>query len=741
MMPQSAIQPAAAGAAGVVTTSVTASVLDEAVAAVDRLLQGPEWLLNPSSDEARSTAQTARLFTKLFFDGVHAHGPADSQVAASGIRSLVVHGFDSDQIWEELEMQNVPMRRYLRRLLPKFGKASTGEVDVRVFAASTSALGRTREPALVRQKRELAKHTSARNSKLVMELENMDSKRADSKTENDTVEPDEVTVPAPESERHLDDFFDAHEMERFTALGDAGKLRLDLDAADSDFDELEADSESGEGDETAKNARYADFFIPSGNATGKKPASSGKDRAGDGVEVASALHESSGKLACHGLKVEDTDEFEQESKEEALEERNADDLSDEERELENQIRQLQRSTEGFDQAGDADEQLSANADGAETDQPEEGEEEKGSDVVEKTAGKSLYEMDKRLQSLEEEVTKLEEEQLEAKSWTLQGEVSAKQRPLNSLLEVHLDQPMTHFAGRRAEDAAIVAGTAPDGESALDEVPGAEGLTKQEHFDVEAIIRQRVWDEMFDDVVRKTALPPSQRPQGVDAEAMETLNFEKSRVGLGEVYAQQYEAEMLGHTPEAKVKEDKDKAETKALFVKLMHKLDLLSNAHFTPRPPMLGVSGEQLDKVASLKMEETIPLLVSDALLKAPEELRAPRRHERGRDEFTHEERVAARRTKKAVRRKALEQRVESGEMTLAGKKERDERLRAKNLEAKRERARKGEVKEHKKRLRASELLNQAALNAASHSTRKDEARHERQKKPVNAPSSKRLKL
>merc|ERR1719213_242930 len=111
------------------------------------------------------------------------------------------------------------------------------------------------------------------------------------------------------------------------------------------------------------------------------------------------------------------------------------------------------------------------------------------------------------------------------------------------------------------------------------------------FDVEAIIRQRVWDETFDDVERKDAVAPSQRPQGADDDTVETLNFEKSRVGLADIYAKQYEAELLGHQTEGEMKEDKAKTEVRALFAKLMYKLDQLTNSHFTPRPPLLSATG------------------------------------------------------------------------------------------------------------------------------------------------------
>merc|ERR1712039_519144 len=247
--------------------------------------------------------------------------------------------------------------------------------------------------------------------------------------------------------------------------------------------------------------------------------------------------------------------------------------------------------------------------------------------------------------------------------------------------------------------------------------------------------------MGDDVLRKAELPPSQRPQKADEDITETLNFEKSRVGLGDIYAQQYEAQMLGHKTEGQTKEDKEKAETAALFAKVMYKLDCLSNAHFTPRPPTLGLDGEQISKVPSLKMEETIPLMVSDASLKAPEEMKAPRRHAREKNELTHDENKARRRGKKAARKKALEQKVERGEMTLSGMREREKKLAEKNKEAKQEKANKGVAKVGKQKLKASELFQAAAENNMSTVSRKDEVRKAREKRTEGTHDSKRLKF
>ena len=56
-------------------------------------------------------------------------------------------------------------------------------------------------------------------------------------------------------------------------------------------------------------------------------------------------------------------------------------------------------------------------------------------------------------------------------------------------------------------------------------------------------------------------------------------------------------------------------------------------------------------------MEEKIPLIMSDAQLKAPEELFRHMKKSKEKVEMTHDERTAARRAKKGARRKALEER------------------------------------------------------------------------------------
>eukprot|EP00930_Biecheleria_cincta_P048137 TRINITY_DN3348_c1_g1_i2.p1 TRINITY_DN3348_c1_g1~~TRINITY_DN3348_c1_g1_i2.p1 ORF type:complete len:701 (-),score=230.30 TRINITY_DN3348_c1_g1_i2:135-2237(-) len=688
-----------------------AAAVGRASAEISGLLEsGAEWLLDPQSKESKSTAEGARALVKYFFDACQARGPETLRKTAGGLQSLVVKGFDCEQIWEELEVQNVPLRRHLRRHVGKLVAAPKGTVDLSLAEPSPRATSST-----ARRAKEGPDEEDDSGEEALEEGKDDDdndeqaapkkgtaagkAKTGKKKSKAKGAADDRGKMEAKASGDAGQDFFSSEAMEKFTELADTGKMRIDEDAGDSDFDLLEAGDDDG--DDEAANMMFSDFFGPADGPGDLDKEMAGMQLEGEEEEPA------------------DDDELDEE------------DLSDEEKELEAKIKALQAEGPGEDE-----EEEDKEDDGEVTGQEDDDE---GTAKKPSKEKKSLYEMDKRLMALEAEVNKLEEEQLQERTWEMKGEVSARQRPLNSLLEVSLDQPMTHFAARRAEETD---GNEAEGvEDALEDAPGANDLTKKSGLDIEAIVRQRIWDEAFDDVIRKAELPPSQRPQGADEDSLETLNFEKSRIGLGDVYAKQYEAELLGHKTEAEKEEDKEKAEAKQLFAKLMYKLDLLSNAHFTPRPPLLSVIGNQASKVPSLKMEETIPLMVSDATLQAPEEKKAARKHIKDHSELSHDEKAAVRRSKKVKRRKELGRKVEEGQMSLAGKRERDKKLQELNMAAKQEKASRGQVKERHKRLKASELLSQAAENAKSDVSRKEEIRKERNARPDGTPSAKRLKL
>lgn len=95
--------------------------------------------------------------------------------------------------------------------------------------------------------------------------------------------------------------------------------------------------------------------------------------------------------------------------------------------------------------------------------------------------KTITALQRRLQKAQDEIEKLEEEQLEKKHWSVSGEATAHQRPLNSLLELHVDLPMSHFASKKSIDTAIAGGYDElDGDDDDAAKPGeGEGTTKNE----------------------------------------------------------------------------------------------------------------------------------------------------------------------------------------------------------------------------------------------------------------------
>ena len=99
--------------------------------------------------------------------------------------------------------------------------------------------------------------------------------------------------------------------------------------------------------------------------------------------------------------------------------------------------------------------------------------------------------------------------VEDKAWQLKGEVSAKTRPQDSLLEEYLQFDHT------TRQAPLVS------------VQTTEQL--------EALIKQRVKDKAFDDVERKVKPVEMQ----YEYKKQVALDQEKSKVGLSQIYEEEY----------------------------------------------------------------------------------------------------------------------------------------------------------------------------------------------------------
>ena len=146
-----------------------------------------------------------------------------------------------------------------------------------------------------------------------------------------------------------------------------------------------------------------------------------------------------------------------------------------------------------------------------------------------------------------------------KSWEMVGEATARDRPINSLLEVHLDF------------------------NAATKLPPT--ISKETTNIIESLIKQRVLDELFDDPILK-AIDKKKR-LGDEAE----MDFSKSKKGLGDLYADDLTKKLASINPESFLETELSgpdgalKREIEELSKDLFQSLEVLSNFHYTPRAP------------------------------------------------------------------------------------------------------------------------------------------------------------
>jgi U3 small nucleolar RNA-associated protein MPP10 len=261
------------------------------------------------------------------------------------------------------------------------------------------------------------------------------------------------------------------------------------------------------------------------------------------------------------------------------------------------------------------------------------------------------------------IASLEAAAIAPKPWFLQGETNATARPVNSLLELDVD--FEHGARSRPPPSSDAIDTA-----AMVEV-GTEVVSLDE------IIRRRVRDGAFDDVVRRKPVDEEAFARAL-ADRSRDLQHTKSELSLAALYEADFLAEKAraaedaAATSQAEVRalraaassgqaarEDEvagllttdEHREAHSLFLEISSRLDALASYRFTPHPPtapQLRPTG--LRRGAASTVEEATPTAASVASLVAPEEvLRVAKAGEVGEAERTSAERRAERRRIKAV--------------------------------------------------------------------------------------------
>ena len=242
---------------------------------------------------------------------------------------------------------------------------------------------------------------------------------------------------------------------------------------------------------------------------------------------------------------------------------------------------------------------------------------------------SSYERSQR--KLQEQISQIEKKLVQPREWAQLGEVTGKARPVDSLLDHHLE---FDHAGKVAPV-----------------------ITQEYTEELEAMIRRRILKEDFNDVLRRfeSDLPKrSRKPDGTE------LNEEKSSIGLAEVYEQEYVAEQRAAEGKPSLSEEKVSKEHEAiagLVGALFHKLDALCNFHFTPKSIHAGdLEVQPKANVSSIQLEELLPTHMSSSTHVAPQEVYdVSEKAMVGSTELSSDEKKSRRRRMKAQRKKAFD--------------------------------------------------------------------------------------
>ncbi|NXH19174.1 MPP10 protein, partial [Bucco capensis] len=506
-----------------------------------------------------------RALTKTLYDLNKSLG--NNKVRGGPLKELVIENFDEEQIWQQLELQNNTVIDFFKKSIAR----DANDEDLSLFSdqeedGSDAETGSDQElednivEAETEQKNVYTKDKTKAKEKQSKQRESTMQKYSDEDSDIDfdidaleqqTKTAKETTLKKKGRKSVVDDrFFKLAEMEAF--LEHAEKENREEEEEEEEIDYFE-DIMSDDGEEESEEAKV-------------RPSKSSRDLTYK--DFFDPVDDNDDLVAND---VEDDQEEEADS---AIEEQNEESMS--EIEDMNEMMENMRSKEASKKV------TFSLPDDSETEDIADMQLEKD---IDPSKIKSSFE--KRQEKMSKKIKSLEEELLEEKPWQLKGEVTGQKRPENSLLE---ETVLFDHAVRMAPV-----------------------ITEETTFQLEDIIKQRILDEAWDDVV------PKEKPK---EEAFEykkriTLDHEKSKLSLAEIYEQEY---MKLHQQKTEEEENPEHKEIQEMMDSLFLKLDALCNFHFTPKPPVPEV--KIVSNLPAISMEEVAPVAVSDAALLAPEEIK-----------------------------------------------------------------------------------------------------------------------
>ncbi|XP_076980123.1 U3 small nucleolar ribonucleoprotein MPP10 [Tamandua tetradactyla] len=510
--------------------------------------------------------------TKVLYD-FHKILENNGRIQGSPLKKLVIENFDDEQIWQQLELQNEPILQFFKdavsetvedediSLLPENDEECTedgsemeadGQEDVEqdLEEEELSCLGGDDLKG-----EESAKNLSRFDLRTSPTFSDEDSDRDFDISKLEQQSKLQSKVPGKPREKSIvdDKFFKLSEMEAFLEKVEKEEGKNDDEEEDLGlFEDIDSDEDEGElfGNQRLKLGKS------SRNLKYKDffdPVESDEDIASDHDELKSNKEEETGEEDEEGISESDEDNDLEESE------------------------GNKKHKEGLKRVTFA--------------LPDDEEDEKTNDGnilnVKRNSDEVKSSFEQRQEKMNEKIASLEKELLEKKPWQLQGEVTAQKRPENSLLEETL-----HF------DHAVRM---------------APVITEETTLQLEDIIKQRIRDQAWDDVVRKE----KPKEDAYEYKKRLTLDHEKSKLSLAEIYEQEYIKLNQQKTAD---EENPEHVEIQKMMDSLFLKLDALSNFHFIPKPPVPEI--KVVSNLPAITIEEVAPVGVSDAALLAPEEIK-----------------------------------------------------------------------------------------------------------------------
>ncbi|NXF29398.1 MPP10 protein, partial [Nyctibius bracteatus] len=503
-----------------------------------------------------------RALTKILYDLNKALG--SNVVRGSPLKELVVENFDEEQIWQQLELQNNAVLDFFKKSIARDAR----DEDLCLLSDQEED-GSDAETSSDKELEDniMEAETEQKN---VYTKDKAKAKEKQSKLRED------IMQKYSDEDSDIDFDIEALEQQTKTAKETTSKKMGRKSIVDDKFfklAEMEAFLEHAEKEnrEEEEDINYFEDIISDDEEDESeeakvKPMKSSRDL---------TYKDFFDPVDDNDLVANDVEDDQAEEADSAIEEENEESMSEVE-DMNEMMMENMRSKEASKKV------TFSLPDDSETEDVTDMQLEKGIDASDI---KSSFE--KRQEKMSKKIKSLEEELLEDKPWQLKGEVTGQKRPENSLLE---ETVLFDHAVRMAPV-----------------------ITEETTFQLEDIIKQRILDEAWDDVV------PKEKPK---EEAFEykkriTLDHEKSKLSLAEIYEQEY---MKLHQQKTEEEENPEHKEIQEMMDSLFLKLDALCNFHFTPKPPVPEV--KIVSNLPAISMEEVAPVAVSDAALLAPEEIK-----------------------------------------------------------------------------------------------------------------------